>query len=141
MGTSPMHEWHHKDESLSLHTLSHDASHKDEMENMVGQATDLCVCLCVGIYLKGENYVNDDVGSMDKYEGHEGSLMEDNDVESVADNIYDKGVPRTTVIDEFNQEKEHVIKKTVNIPHCVAGNDDQQMPMDSDPFGLDPLIK
>nr|GFA09452.1 reverse transcriptase domain, reverse transcriptase zinc-binding domain protein [Tanacetum cinerariifolium] len=79
-----------------------------------------------------ENSVNDDVGSMDKYEGQEENLMgvyqdvnlmEDNEEESVADSIHGESVPLMTVIEESNQEKEHVYEKTENT-FCAMGNDE-----------------
>ncbi|GJX28015.1 RNA-directed DNA polymerase, eukaryota, reverse transcriptase zinc-binding domain protein [Tanacetum coccineum] len=97
-----------------------------------------------------ENSENDDADSLDKYEGleenlmencHDANLMEENKAESVANCTQDKGVPITTVIDDFTQKKEHVFKKTEIALDCVVGNDAHQKPLDSDPFGLDSLIK
>ncbi|GJX03840.1 hypothetical protein Tco_0189756 [Tanacetum coccineum] len=67
-----------------------------------------------------ENSENGDADSLDKYEGDGGN----------SDGKYD-----------FTQKKEHVFKKTKIALDCAVGNDAHQKPLDSDPFGLDSLIK
>ncbi|GJR72716.1 RNA-directed DNA polymerase, eukaryota, reverse transcriptase zinc-binding domain protein [Tanacetum coccineum] len=74
----------------------------------------------------------------------EGKMLEDNEVDSVTDSakdcIHDNGMPLNSIIDELNQEKENTYD-TAPKPYCNEGIGEKQTPMDSDPFGLEDLIK
>ncbi|GJX85395.1 RNA-directed DNA polymerase, eukaryota, reverse transcriptase zinc-binding domain protein, partial [Tanacetum coccineum] len=76
-----------------------------------------------------ENSLNEEVDSLDNYEGYENGSKDENEVESVADILLDKSELHSTDKDVLPKQQE-TEKSAV-----------QQAPLDSDPFGLESLIK
>ncbi|GJZ59364.1 RNA-directed DNA polymerase, eukaryota, reverse transcriptase zinc-binding domain protein [Tanacetum coccineum] len=80
-------------------------------------------------------------GSMGMYAEKEEKVFEDNDAESVVGLSDDIGDVRNIVHNDLEQESEHeILVSTIKESHGIGGIADQET-MNTDPFGIDSLIK